>query len=234
MIRINLLPRGKPSGGRAALRLPGRGGKGTQPATPRAAPSARAPLDRWTAVATTLVLVATVTSGWLYSRVSGRSDDLRVQIEGARSDSARYSDLITQLAAIEAARDSLAVRVNLIQEIDGSRFVWPHILDEVARALPDYMWLTQLSQVTSGAEPRFRIEGRAGNTFAITRFLANLGDSPFLQGVSLLAVNQILERDPSGRSEPVQQFTIEAGFRNPPPELVDRVPLFPDGPADDS
>jgi Tfp pilus assembly protein PilN len=33
-------------------------------------------------------------------------------------------------------------QVNIIKSIDQDRYVWPHIMDEVSRALPQYTWLS--------------------------------------------------------------------------------------------
>lgn len=227
MIKVNLLPGSRTARKRGlSFSLPKRQGGG---GAPRGRP------DAWVLGAAAVALLSLGAAGWLYLGVSGRADDLTVQIEQAVRDSVRYADLIRDATALQARRDTLAERVSLIQEIDGARYVWPHILDEVARAVPEYTWLTAVTQVTPGPTPSFRMEGRAGNTFALTRFMTNLGDSPFLQNVTLIAANQVGERDPSGRVEQVQQFTIEAAYRNPPPELLQLVPLFAPGfdPGDD-
>lgn len=222
MIRVNLLPGSRTARKRGlSLSLPkrkagGRAGSGSRP-------------DGWVLGAAVAAVLALATAGWLYFGISGRADDLTVQIEQAVRDSIRYADLINDATALQARRDTLAERVSLIQEIDGARYVWPHILDEVSRAVPEYTWLTAVTQVTPGPAPSFRLEGRAGNTFALTRFMTNLGDSPFLRDVTLIAANQVAEQDASGRAEQVQQFTIEAVYRTPPPELLQLVPLFGPG-----
>lgn len=221
MIKVNLLPGSRTARKRSfSLSLPKRQPGGAAAGGPR---------DYWVLGAALVALAALGAVGWLYMGVSGRADDLTVQIEQAVRDSVRYTDLINDATALQARRDTLAERVSLIQEIDGARYVWPHILDEVARSVPEYTWLTAVTQVTPGPTPTFRMEGRAGNTFALTRFMTNLGDSPFLQNVTLVAANQVGERDPTGRVEQVQSFTIEAAYRNPPPELLQLIPLFGPG-----
>ena len=70
------------------------------------------------------------------------------------------SPLIARTELLTARRDSIAQRVAIIQEIDQDRYSWPHLLDEVARALPDYTWLTELTQV--GTDPlAIRLVGQA-------------------------------------------------------------------------
>lgn len=148
-----------------------------------------------------------------------------VAVDRAASDSARYADLIEKNAALIARRDSIAQRVAIIQEIDGDRYVWPHIMDEVARALPDQLWLTNLFQVTGGEDLRFRIFGRAGNNTALTQFMDNLSSSLFIRNVTLISTEQVIETAAQA-SRVVHSFQLEALFDRPPLELLETVPLF--------
>jgi len=183
--------------------------------------------DRWVLGSTVAVVAAAAVCGWWFTTVNSRTAELQVQIEDARADSARYADLIQQNDALLARRDSIAQRVQIIQEIDGDRYIWPHIMDEVARALPEYTWLTEMLQVSLGNELQFRIVGRVGNTFALTQFMENLEASLFLRGVRLLSTDQIIEEiGETGVRRVVFEFQLEAFFDRPPPELLETVPLF--------
>jgi Tfp pilus assembly protein PilN len=156
-----------------------------------------------------------------------RTAELQVQIDEARADSARYADLIEQNESLRARGDSIAQRVQIIQQIDGDRYVWAHIMDEVARALPDYTWLTELLQVSLGNEVQFRITGRAGNTFALTQFMENLEASLFLRDVRLNSTDQIVEQLGEGRlRRAVYEFVLEVVFDRPSPEFLETVPLL--------
>jgi Tfp pilus assembly protein PilN len=221
LIEVNLLPGGKkrPSRGpRLGLKLP----------------SAEAlPTDPWVLGSAALVLILLALAGYLYFSTSSRKAELEVAIEEAVADSARYADLIEQNSALMARRDSIAQRVNIIQEIDSDRYVWPHIMDEVARALPDYTWLNSLMQISLGEDLQFRIEGRAGNNFALTQFMENLEASLFIRNVDLISTEQVVETA-GGGSRLVNHFVLDAYYEQPPPELLETVPLFetePEEPA---
>jgi len=69
----------------------------------------------------------------------------------ALDDSTRYAGIVAERARLEAKRDTLLRQVNLIRSIDEDRYIWPHILDEVSRALPNYTWLTFLQFAGSPA-----------------------------------------------------------------------------------
>jgi Tfp pilus assembly protein PilN len=187
------------------------------------------PKDPWILGAAGMVTVVLALSAFLYFTTVGTHGELVVSIDEAVSDSSRYADLIQKNDALIARRDSIAQRVAIIQEIDGDRYTWPHILDEVARALPDYTWLTELIQVSGGDPLEIRISGRAGNNFAVTQFMENLEASLFIRGVSLISTEQTIE-SVSGIDRIVNQFSLEAEFERPPVELLETVPLFDAGP----
>ncbi len=218
MIEVNLLPGGKkrgPKGPSLSFKLP------TIEAVPK---------DPWILGSAVLVLVAVAVSAYLYVTTSSRQEELTVGIEAAVADSARYFDLIQKNNALNARRDSIAQRVEIIQEIDQDRYVWPHIMDEVARALPDYTWLRELLQVSPGEPMRFRIAGQAGNNFAVTQFMENLEASLFIRNVDLVSTEQEL-LTAGGINRIVNRFELEAEYERPPPELLEMVPLFVQGPS---
>lgn len=220
MIEVNLLPGGKKKsggGGRFSLSLPKFSGGLSGFSIPKR--------DGWTLGAGVAVVIALLAALWLYSGVSGVADELQVQIDGAVSDSSRYAGIIERSSTLQARRDSIAARVAVIQEIDQRRYVWPHLMDEVARALPEYTWLTRLTQVVEAERVSFQVEGRAGTTFAMTTFMENLEASPFVEAVTLVSSAQV----PVGSGTPgllVYEFVFDAIESNPPPEILQTVPLF--------
>lgn len=220
MIEVNLLPGGKKrSGGKGkfSLALPKFSGGLSGFSIPKR--------DGWTLGAGAAVIVAILASAWLFSAVSGVADGLNVEIDSAVSDSTRYAGIIERSSTLQARRDSIAARVAVIQEIDQRRYVWPHLMDEVARALPEYTWLTRMSQVVESEQVAFQIEGRAGTTFAMTTFMENLEASPFVEAVTLVSSAQV----PVGSGSPgllVYEFVFDAIESIPPPEILQTVPLF--------
>jgi type IV pilus assembly protein PilN len=221
LIEVNLLPGGKKrsSGGRgfslSGLRLPKLGGGG-----------GGLPGDPYVFGAVVCGAVALLVMGWLFFGVRGDREETQVALDEAVQDSARFADLIARTNQLTARRDSIAQRVAIIQDIDANRYTWAHIMDEVGRALPDYTWLRELTQVQS--DPlEIRITGRAGSNFAITRFMRNLEASRFLRGVQL-------ERSEQAQSEEspedlVYIFELTVDYESPPLDELETVPLFENG-----
>lgn len=173
-----------------------------------------------------LAIGAVVYAGYRYFTVTSRLEDLQVAVTQAQQDSAQLAETIAKVENLQARRDSIAQKVAILQEIDGDRYVWSHLMDEVARALPDYTWLTSLVQIQGGQEPNFRVVGRAGNNFALTRFMENMEASPFIRNVTLISTEQVVETRTGGSERLVNDFTLEAFFEDPPPEILETVPLF--------
>jgi Tfp pilus assembly protein PilN len=218
LIQVNLLPGGKKRSSKGpglSFKLPSMGAF---------------PTDSWVLGASAVVIVVVALTAFLYVTTNGSHGELTVSIRDAVADSTRYADLIQANDALTARRDSIAQRVNIIQEIDSDRFVWPHILDEVARALPDYTWVTELIQVRGGDPLQIRIAGRAGNNFAVTQFMESLEASFFIRNVDLISTEQVVEGVGGGVERIVNQFSFEAEFERPPVELLETIPLFDAGP----
>ena len=73
----------------------------------------------------------------------------------------------------------------------------------------------------AAAGPSFNVEGNAGSTQALTRFMRNLEASPMIRDVALITSEQI---DFQGRS--VLKFSLEARWEQPDPSLLETVPLL--------
>ena len=103
--------------------------------------------DKWL-VGTLLLMAASFAAvGYLYTEQTKREADLRARLDAGIRDSTRFASLIKDRLHAEAVRDTLLRQVNLIKTIDEDRFIWPHVMDEVSRALPQYTWVTMVGLV---------------------------------------------------------------------------------------
>jgi len=218
MIEVNLLPGGK-------KRRPSKGGGGGGSFLGKLSVPSLGSLsfDVWTMAAVLVVAGALGLGGWSYLGLSSRQENIQVLLAEAVQDSTNYADLIQRNATLAARRDSIAQKVDIIQEIDALRYVWPHLLDELARALPDYTWLTEVIQtVSQGETVDFQVRGLAGNNRALTTFWRQLQESPFIRNVQLVQTEQILQ--PGGQL--VYQFQLNCVYARPPLEFLETIPLF--------
>ncbi|MDZ7632769.1 MAG: PilN domain-containing protein [Gemmatimonadaceae bacterium] len=248
MIEINLLSPGegsgrKKSGGLSFLARFQRNKDAQSIAMDEnAAPPARAGITAAAGIAVALAVLGVGGGFWYQDRQLATLDE-RLQQELA--DSARFSAVIGERKAVIARRDSLITQLGIIQQIDDSRYVWPHILDEISRALPPYTWITTITQVSARAvlpqrdttkasgdstakkakpvvEPQvtFQIVGNTVDIQALTRFMRVLESSPFVQNVTLNKSNVMLVD-----TREVTEFTLDVQYQKPDPAAVTTVPI---------
>jgi Tfp pilus assembly protein PilN len=167
--------------------------------------------------------------GWTWVSSSSRLGDLTPRLEEARSEHARFQDFLEQKRSEEATRDSVVAQIETIRAVDRARFVWPHILDEVSRALPGFTWLVDVSGLppatldSLGAGPppvEFQITGRTVDIQGYTRFMRQLEESPWLGQVMTVSANTVVEQ---GRA--VTAFVLRAVYTQADSSQIRMVPV---------
>lgn len=211
MIEVNLVPGAtRPSRRRAALKLPSfKGGLGK--------------LDPYLAAAVAAWIACPALVGFMFISTQQRKTELALDLEKARQDSAHYALVIKANERLRARRDSIAAKLQLIQDIDANRYIWAHLLDEIGRVLPEHTWLMTISELadTAGHLPHFQIDGRTGNTFALTEFMKDLEASPFIHDVRLISTSIV-----KVEGKEVHSFTLQADYEVPPADVIQTVPIF--------
>ncbi len=241
MIEINLLPG-------ADKKSKGRGAGFSLKAVASGA-SARV-RDPYLLSAIASVLVAAAAIGGMHLTQGSQMAALEAREQQAVRDSSRFAVVLVERRKAEAKRDSVVRQLALIKSIDDDRFVWPHILDEVSRALPPYTWLKSITQTAApvpapsqtaaanapkdpkdakdkkqdpqpSAEPlRFRLIGNTVDIQALTRFMKLLETSPFVQNVQL-ARSELVMVD----GKEVTEFQLDAEYERPAKELLTTAPV---------
>jgi Tfp pilus assembly protein PilN len=146
MIEINLLP----GSGKKGKKGGGGGGGGADIGAALKSFVAKV-TDPWALGAVGSGVLAALVIGGLYTQQMARQASLEAKERQAIQDSAKYAIVVTRMQKAQAQRDSVLRQLNIIKVIDNNRFVWPHVMDEVSRALPPYTWLTSLTQ-TNGTD----------------------------------------------------------------------------------
>ena len=196
--------------------------------------------------AVTSVLVAALVIGGMFWHQRAQSTQVNESLQKAEQDSINYSGVIREQRKAQSQRDSVVSQVNLIKSFDDKRFVWPHLMEEVSRALPPYTWVTSMVQtntittaqaappppakgakagppaVDSSSVPRvqFRVIGNTVDIQALTRFMKVLESSPFIENVQLERSSIILV---DGKE--VTEFALSAAYQTPDPSSIKTVPV---------
>lgn len=173
--------------------------------------------EPWKAACLIVLVVVPLLAGFLWFRQSSRAGDLETRLEEARQDSVRLADLRELSDSLTARRQEIRDRVELVRGLDDNRFVWPHLLDEVARALPQQAWLRGLKQRGELPDLQMQIMGTASRPLIITEFVRNLEGSPFVGDVQIVGSNRQMSDGVS-----TQSFVLEVTYSPPPESAVRR------------
>ena len=225
MIEINLLP--------GARRKSKSGGGSSLDVRALAASLGERFKDPWMGIAVGGVAIGLLAIGGMWYMQKRETTTLLEQERVAVQDSTRFEGVVRATRLAAAQRDSIMRQMSIIAAIDGERFVWPHVMDEIARALPTYTWLKSVSQsnaaatvtpeaVASGSAPKLmiRVIGLTVDVQALTIFMKQLEASDFLENVTLAGSDAALVE-----GKQVTEFTLDFAYSKPPATSVRTVPL---------
>ena len=175
----------------------------------------------------------------LYITGRARLAAAEARLDAIKVEKRRYDIVIAQKRQAERVRDSLVAQINMIRTIDADRYVWPHVLDQVTKALPPYTWVTRVQSVgaiVAGPQPgqqvtvqfdstgapsvRVSIDGRTVDIQAYTTFLRQLAASPWFTDVTPASSQVVIESD-----RPVTSFNVTVRYRVADSVYIRTVPL---------
>jgi Tfp pilus assembly protein PilN len=167
--------------------------------------------------------------GFVYLNNVRQLYSLEPRLEQARSEHRRFKAFIADKRRLETIRDSLLAQITVIRNVDGDRYIWAHLLDEVTKALPAYTWLVDMgASAQPAARPAaappgrapvdstpdtttvalvFQLNGRTIDIQAYTRFLRQLEASPWIGDVTPVSAQTVVEKERA-----ITAFTIRASF----------------------
>lgn len=244
MIEINLLPGSKKKtkgGGASSINFAGIG----QSIVARVK-------DPYLIGSTAVAILAVGIVAFMFLRQGARERSLLEKEQKAVQDSTRYAAVLREKARAEAQRDTVARQLNIIRSIDNNRFVWPHLLDEISRALPPYTWLTTVAQTSlpqtaaatplpkpGDAEDPAAAKKRGLDTVAVEdtlkfRLVGNTIDVQALTRFMTLLeaspfvknVNLIKLTPVIEQDKQVAEFFLEAEFQKPDSSAIRVVPVL--------
>lgn len=216
MIEINLLPGAKKK----------RGGKGAGFAMPDFKAMTGAVKDPWLIATVAAWLIVAVMVGLFYLPRRSAVNALEPRLRASEREARRMQAVLKTKQESEAKRDTLLQQIAVIRNIDKERYIWPHILDAVTKALPPYTWLDDIAsqpvtEDSSGNQTvSLQLMGKSGDVQAITRFVRNLEESPFLQGATQVSTAVVNEQ---GRD--VFTYVIRLRYQEPDSTLLTMQPL---------
>jgi len=110
----------------------------------------------------------------MYLVLSSKRRALDDEIGKAREEVARLKSIIDEVQSYETKKKSLEEKIDLINNLKTNQRGPVRLMDEVSRALPDLVWLTEL-QVQGNL---LTLKGRTLSPNAVATYLENLKKSP--------------------------------------------------------
>src|SRR2546426_10709159 len=160
MIRINLLPREEKAQRKAAIQF-----------------------NAGELVIPVAVLVASilVITGTALSQRS-RATSLEHSIADVDAESRALAPQIERVNRLAQERAELDLRLGIISKLEKGRTQSVRLMDELARCVPDHLWMTTAQQDASG---QLSLEGVTYSNLVVSDFMSRLERSPLFADVEL-------------------------------------------------
>jgi len=156
-----------------------------------------------------ILMLAALFCGWRYWTVTREASQLDAEIAAAQQETGRLRSIIVQVQQFEQRKAQLQQRVVLIEGLRKAQTGPVHMLDQISRALPSMLWLTELKQVG----PDVVLEGRCTTLTGLSDFVSNLEASGyFKRSIEIVSTNTETIAQPPGE---LIKFIIRGRFQPP-------------------
>lgn len=130
----------------------------------------------------------------------------RTLLAEARDEQQRLQPVVNKLDELEWQKQYLEIKVSLILALRTQQGTAVRIMDEISRALPDWVWLTEVTEGKTGLS----LKGRALSNVLISDYVRSLEGCGLFAAVGIVTTQQKTE----GNNQ-FLEFTLTAAL--PPP-----------------
>ena len=134
-----------------------------------------------------VVILALLFIGWRWYSLESEKRALQAEIVKAQAERERLQAIIKKGEEYKAKKELLERKINLITQLKRNQSGPVHLLDEVSKQLPDFLWLDSMNE----AGQSITIQGKATTYNAVSNFYNNLTGSRYFQNVVLGAISAI-------------------------------------------
>jgi type IV pilus assembly protein PilN len=156
-----------------------------------------------------ILVLALLFVGWRYWTLTRDANQIDAEIAAAQQETTRLHSVILQVQQFEQQKAQLQQRVVLIETLRKGQTGPVHMLDQVSRALPQMLWLTELKQTGTDVT----LDGMCTTLTGLSEFVSNLEASGYFKR-SIDIVDTKTETSGTPPSELIK-FTIKATFQQP-------------------
>jgi len=167
-------------------------------------------------IAASLILIGTfLFVGWWFWSLHRASIHLDEELAKGDREMQQLRSVLAQVQKFEASKAQLQQRVTLIEELRRGQSGPVHILDEISKAVPERLWLTELTEKGD----IIVLVGMTTSFSGLSDFVANLETSAWFKKPIDIVDSQVMTDAKSGD---IFKFSVKAVFNNPeaPPPPV--------------
>lgn len=122
-----------------------------------------------------------------------------------------------EIKLLKEKKDIFEKKFNIIKTLRKNKTGPVHLLDDLSRSIPGFLWLTSFVQKEKTSE--IELKGKALSNEAIAQFMDNLEKSPYFSNVNLMVSQQAdQKKGPKGsavKNPELREFTITCQFEVP-------------------
>jgi type IV pilus assembly protein PilN len=167
------------------------------------------PVAQRTTLAASLILIGTaLLIAWWFWSLHQASVQVDADMARAEVELQQLRSVLTQVQKFESRKAQLQQRVSLIEQLRRGQSGPVHLLDEVSKALPERLWLTEMHQTGDD----LTMTGMTTSLTGLSDFVSNLEASPwFVQPIDIIDS----QTDPQVKTTELVKFSVKARFHNP-------------------
>lgn len=120
-------------------------------------------------------------------------------IQTTREELEKLKPEVELVNSLESKQKELNVLIELVKNLNMNRSLIIHVVDEINKGLPDYMWLTDMNIFSGNID----ISGITFSNIIVTQFMQNLENSDYISNVTLIETKYVNIEDHN-----LMQFSI--------------------------
>ena len=160
-------------------------------------------------IAASLILVGTgVFVAWWFWSLHQASAKVDEDLAKGEREMQQLRSVLAQVQKFEASKSQLQQRVTLIEQLRRGQSGPVHIIDEISKAVPERLWLTDMTQKGDDIV----LAGMTTSLTGLSDFVANLEGSTWFKKPVDIVDSQVTTDAKNGD---IFKFSIKAVFNNP-------------------
>jgi type IV pilus assembly protein PilN len=160
-------------------------------------------------IAASLILIGTfLFVGWWFWSLHQTSIRVDEDLAKGEHEMQQLRSVLAQVQKFESSKSQLQQRVTLIEQLRRGQSGPVHIIDEISKAVPERLWLTELTEKGDDIV----LAGMTTSLTGLSDFVANLESSSWFKKPVDIVDSQVMTDAKNGD---IFKFSIKAVFNNP-------------------